>query len=79
LIIYPANARDLRDGGSILASGRFPAIGNGNPLQYSCLKNSKGRGALWVTAYGITKSWTQLASEYTHINELKIHQILGYI
>ena len=26
--------------GSISASGRFPGVGNGNPLQYSCLQNS---------------------------------------
>ena len=26
--------------GSIPASGRFPRVGNGNPLQYSCLQNS---------------------------------------
>ena len=25
--------------------GRFPAEGNGNPLQYSCLENSMDRGA----------------------------------
>ena len=32
------NAGDL---GSISGSGRFPGEGNGYPLQYSCLKNSK--------------------------------------
>ena len=31
----PANAEDL----SVPASGRPPSGGNGNPLQYSCLKN----------------------------------------
>ena len=34
-----ANARDLRDGGSILGSGRSPGGGPDNPLQYSCLEN----------------------------------------
>ena len=28
------------EAGSIPASGRFPGVGNGNPLQYSCLQNS---------------------------------------
>ena len=28
------------DLGSIPESGRFPEIGNSNPLQYSCLENS---------------------------------------
>ena len=28
----PANAGDARDEGLILGSGRFPGVGNGNPL-----------------------------------------------
>ena len=32
----PANAGDI---GLILGSGRSPRVGNGNPLQYSCLEN----------------------------------------
>ena len=51
----PANAGDVRDPGWIPGSGRSPGEGNGNPLQYSCLKNSKGRGAWWVTVRGVTK------------------------
>ena len=35
--------------------------GNGYPLQYSCLKNSKDRGAWRATVDGVTKSWTQLS------------------
>ena len=31
--------------GSILGSGRSPRGGNGNPLQYSCLKNPMDREA----------------------------------
>ena len=34
-----ANAGDSKDIGSILGSGRTPRVVNGNPLQYSCLKN----------------------------------------
>ena len=33
----PANAGDTRDMGLIPGSGRFPGVGNGNPLQDSCL------------------------------------------
>ena len=33
------------DPGSIPGSGRSPGEGNGNPLQNSCLENSKDRGA----------------------------------
>ena len=31
---------------------------NGNPLQFSCLKNPMDRGARWATVHGVTKSWT---------------------
>ena len=39
------NAGDSGDTGSIPGSGRFPGGGNGNPLQYSCLKNPMDGGA----------------------------------
>ena len=29
-------------------------VGNGNPPQYSCLKNSMDRGASWATVHGVT-------------------------
>ena len=41
----PANAGDTRDVGSIPGSGRSHGVGNGNPLQYSFLENSMGKGA----------------------------------
>ena len=40
--------------------GRFPGVGNGNPLQYSCRENTKDRGTWWATAHRVTKSWTWL-------------------
>ena len=40
------NSGDL---GSIPRLGRYPGEGNGYPLQYSCLENSKDRGAWWAT------------------------------
>ena len=39
----PANAGDTRDEGSIPGLGRFPGVGNGYPLQYSCLENPKDK------------------------------------
>ena len=36
----PANAGDARNVGSVSGWGRSLGLGNGNPLQYSCLKNS---------------------------------------
>ena len=44
----PANAGDAGDLDSILGSGRSSEVGNGNPLQYSCLGNPMDRGAWWV-------------------------------
>ena len=41
----PANAGDARNFGSIPGLGRYPGVGNDNPLQYSCLENSMDRGA----------------------------------
>ena len=50
------NAGDTGDVGSIPGSGRSPGRGNGYPLQYSRLENSKDRGAWWATDYGVAKS-----------------------
>ena len=49
------NAGDARDAGSISGWGRAPGVGNGNPLQYSCLGNPVDRGAWWATVPGIAK------------------------
>ena len=40
--------------------GRSSGAGNGNPLQYSCLENSMGRGAWWAIVHGVAKNQTQL-------------------
>ena len=53
-----ANAGDARDVCSIPMSGRFPGVGNGNPLQYSCLENSMDREVWRPTLHGVAKSWT---------------------
>ena len=45
-----------RDLGSVPGSGRFPGGENDTPLQYSCLENSRYRGAWWATVHEITKS-----------------------
>ena len=63
----PANAGGIRDAGSTPGS-RSPGEGQGNPLQYSCLKNSVDRGARWATVCRVAKSLTQLKqlSTQTH-------------
>ena len=42
----PANAGDIREPGLIPGSGRSPAEGKGNPLQYSCRENPHGQRSL---------------------------------
>ena len=56
----PAYAGDINDTGYIPESGRSPGVGNGNPLQYSCLENPMDSGACQATVHMVTKSWTQL-------------------
>ena len=47
-----ANGGDM---GSIPALGKAPGEGNGNPLQYSYLRNSMESGAWWATIHGVPK------------------------
>ena len=51
----PANAGNARDVDLIPGSGRSPAEGRGNPVQYSCLENSMDRGAWQATVRGVAK------------------------
>ena len=37
---------------------KSPEIGNGTPLQYSCLRNPMGGGAWWAAVYGVAQSRT---------------------
>ena len=52
-----ANARDVS---LIPGSGRSPGEGNGNLLQYSCLRNPMDRGAWWAKVHRVVKSQTRL-------------------
>ena len=54
-------AGDSGDAVSVPGLGRFPGVGNGNPLQYSCLENSMDRGAWKAAVHGFTKSQTRLS------------------
>ena len=50
-------AKNLPGSGiSISGLGRSPGVGNGNPLQYSCLENSMDRGAWQATVHEVEKS-----------------------
>ena len=53
----PADVGDPGDAGSIPGSGKSPGERNGNPLQYSCLGNPKGRGAWRAIVHRVAKEW----------------------
>ena len=61
------NVVDLR---SIFGLGRSPAEGHGIPLEYSCLENSKDRGAWWATSHGIAKSRHNWATKHSTEGEV---------
>ena len=42
-------------------SGRSPGVGNGNPLQSSCLENPMDREAWWATVHRVAKSQIPLS------------------
>ena len=56
----PANAGDARDSNLIPELGISPGIGNGNPIQYSCLENSMDRGAWQAVVHEVKKSQARL-------------------
>ena len=58
----PDNVGDIEDMGLIPGLGRSPGVGNGNPLQYSCLENTMDRRVWWATVHGVAKSQTQVTN-----------------
>ena len=60
----PANSGDTRDAGWIPESGRSPGAGNGNALQYFCLKNPMDSRAWWAIIHGVVALDT---AEHTHV------------
>ena len=54
------------DQGSIPGSGRSPGEGNGNPLQYSFLRNLMDKGAWWAIDHGVTRVRHDLTTRPPH-------------
>ena len=50
---FACNEGDL---GSIPGLGRVSGEENGNPLQYSCMKNPMDREACWAAVHGVANS-----------------------
>ena len=61
-----ANARDVRDEGSVPGLERSPGGGHRNPVQYSYLENSMDWGAWQAVVHRVTKSRTHLKQFITH-------------
>ena len=68
----PANSGDTREVGLIPGLGKTPRVGNGNPLQYSCLENSMNRGVCWVTVHGVAELDK---TEHTYMHNKEVHRI----
>ena len=51
------SACNAGDAGLIPRPRRSPEGGNGNPLQYSCLKNPMDRGAWQAAVHGDANKW----------------------
>ena len=62
----PADAGDARDVGSIPVLGRSPGVGNGKPLQCSCLGNPIDRRAWWAVSMGSKRVRHSWATEHAH-------------
>ena len=68
--------------GSIPGSERLHEVGNGYPLQYSCLRNPRVRGDWWATVHGVAKSRTWLrgwARTHTTSNSFQLPVIIVYL
>ena len=49
-------------------TGKIPGVGNGNPLQYSCLENPMDRGVLWATVHGVAKGSDKTERLSVHVH-----------
>ena len=68
------NAGDTRDVGLILAPGRSPGEGKGDPLQDSCLENSIDRGGPgglppWGLKESDTTEWLSINNTQQRLND----------
>ena len=72
----PANAGDAGDTGSIPGSGRSPKGGNGNPLQYSCLGNSRTEEPGGLQSMGSQRVRHGLAHGHTHEQTTFVYPVI---
>ena len=60
--------------GSSPGSGRSPAGGHGNPLQYSCWENSMDRGAWGLQSIRSQSDWVTNTHTHTHTHTIRLYQ-----
>ena len=60
---YSCIAGDTGDASFSLGSGRSPERGDGNSVQYSCLRNTTDRGGWWAKVHRVKESWTPLSPQ----------------
>ena len=68
-----ASVGDPRDAGSVPGLGRSRRIGDGNPLQYTCLRNPMDKGDWQLIVHRVAKRWTRLKQSSTHA---RVDQVL---
>ena len=65
--------------GKVIQFYIYIRVGNGTPLQYSCLKDSMGRGAWWAIVHGVAKIQTRLNIHiYMYLFFFNFSSHLGY-
>ena len=69
----PASARGARDLGSIPGWGRSPGVGNGHPLQYSCLENPMDRGSGGLQSMRSHESESGMTEHSTRVTHIILH------
>ena len=66
----PTNTGDAREENLVPGSGRCPGVGNGNPLQYSCLENPTDRGNCQATVRGIVEHDVTEHEQHAHLKSI---------
>ena len=66
------------DTGSIPESGRSPGGENGNPLQYSCMRNPMQREAWWATVHGAANATWPLNNNHQYVHCFRVRRLWVY-
>ena len=72
------SACNAEDPGLIPGLGRSPGEGNGNPPQYSCLRNPMDKGAWQATPHCVAKTHTHTHT-HTHTRYFQIGSLLLFL